>query len=215
MELAIKEAEKSQPEDDQPRPRVGVVFARDGDLLAKAYRNEDRKGSHAEYLALQKINKAGLSAEGAIVYTTLEPCVHRKSKSKVPCARRLAEAKVARVVYGIIDPHKTVQSKGLLQLRTHQIPVESFPADLARKIEEINGPFLRAFTVGEATPEFIDANHGRRLDDWYRTVNRIYWRQNLGRSPADFVGDLVETIGVISLLETNKRKPGADPTGLS
>jgi pyrimidine deaminase RibD-like protein/NTP pyrophosphatase (non-canonical NTP hydrolase) len=187
------------------------VFARDGQLLVQAHRNEDGEGSHAEYLALKKLEQANISPEGATVYTTLEPCVHRKSKQKIPCSKRLADAKVARVVYGIIDPHKTVQSKGLLHLRTQQIPVESFPADLAHRIEACNVSFLRAYTLGEATTEFIALNHGRSLDEWYHTINRIYWRQNLARSSADIFGHLVETIGGISLLETGKKKPGADP----
>src|ERR1035438_5450479 len=135
MCIAVEEAEKSEPEDDQPRPRVGVVFAKDGRVLAQARRNEDGEGSHAEYLALKKLENANISPEGATVYTTLEPCVRRRSKNKIPCARRLSDAKVARVLYGIIDPHKTVQSQGILHLKNHQIAVESFPADLANRIE--------------------------------------------------------------------------------
>jgi pyrimidine deaminase RibD-like protein/NTP pyrophosphatase (non-canonical NTP hydrolase) len=211
MEIAVEEAERSHPEDGQPRPRVGVVFAKDGDLLARAHRNEDGDGSHAEFLGLKKFEDKNISAEGTSVYTTLEPCIHRRSTKKIPCAKRLSDAKVARVFYGIIDPHRTVQSKGILHLRNHQIPVESFPSDLANRIEACNVEFRQAFTRGEPTTEFINLNHGRRLDEWYQTVNRIYWRQNLGRSPADLFGHLVETIAAISLLETAKKKPGADP----
>jgi len=211
MCIAVEEAEKSEPEDEQPRPRVGVVFAKDGELLAQARRNEDGNGSHAEYLALEKLRRAGISPEGTTVYTTLEPCVHRKSQDKIPCAKRLADAKVARVHYGIIDPHKTVQSKGILYLRNQSIPVESFPHELANRIEACNAPFLRAFTVGEATTEFINLHRRRRLDHWYHTINRIYWQQNLRRTSAEVFGHLVETIGGISLLETDKKKKGADP----
>jgi pyrimidine deaminase RibD-like protein/NTP pyrophosphatase (non-canonical NTP hydrolase) len=211
MRLAISEAVKSRPEDSQPRPRVGVVFARDGNVLVKAYRNEDGKGSHAEYLALEKLKVMGQSAAGTTVYTTLEPCFHRKNKGKIACAKRLVEAEVARVVYGNIDPHKTVQSKGLLLLRTHQIPVDSFPSDLAAQIEVLNLPFINAFTRGEATEEFVIANQGRSLDEWYQTVNRIYWRQNAGRSPAEAFGHLVELIGAISVLETKKNATNIDP----
>jgi pyrimidine deaminase RibD-like protein len=65
MEMAVAEAEQSNPEDGQPRPRVGVVLAKDGELLAKAHRNEDGKGSHAEFLALKKLEERNISAEGA------------------------------------------------------------------------------------------------------------------------------------------------------
>ena len=211
MAIALDEARKSVPEDEQPRPRVGVVIALDGDILAQAHRNEDGNGSHAEFLALEKMKARGISAKGATVFTTLEPCVYRKKASKTPCAQRLIDGEVARVVWGMIDPHKTVQSKGILQLRTHQIETDSFPSDLARQVEELNDSFVRAFTAGEATPEFIETNRGRSLDAWYQTLNRIYWRQNLARSPAELFGHLVEMIGGISLLETEKKKPGADP----
>jgi pyrimidine deaminase RibD-like protein/NTP pyrophosphatase (non-canonical NTP hydrolase) len=211
MEIAVDEARKSVPEDNQPRPKVGVVIARDGVVLARAHRNEDGNGSHAEYLALQKIKENGLTAEGATVYTTLEPCMYRKSQNKIPCAQRLIDARVARVVWGIIDPHKTVQSQGIVRLRKNQIETDSFPHDLAKQVEDLNHGFIRAFTTGEATPEFIANNHGRPLDVWYETVNRIYWSQNVRRSPAELFGHLVETIGGVSLFETGKTKPGADP----
>jgi pyrimidine deaminase RibD-like protein len=213
MQIALEEAARSRPEDERARPRVGVVIARDGELLAKAYRNEDGNGSHAEYLALEEIRKEGLNPEGSTVYTTLEPCTRRKNKEKIPCAKRLVDAKVARVVWGIIDPHRTVQSKGILLLRAHQISNESFPGDLAARVEALNQEFIRACTVGEPTPAFIEANHGRSLDEWYQALNRIYWRQNVTRSPADLFGHLVETIAGIILVETGKKGRAGDPRG--
>lgn len=213
MQMALEEAARSRSEDERARPRVGVVIARDGKLLAKAYRNEDGKGSHAEYLALEKIRKEGLSPAGATVYTTLEPCTRRKNKEKIPCAKRLVDAKVARVVWGIIDPHKTVQSKGILMLRAQQISNESFPGDLAARVEALNQDFIKACTMGESTPAFIEANRGRSLDEWYHALNRIYWRQNVMRSPADLFGHLVETVAGIILVETGKKSRAGDPQG--
>src|SRR4051794_8441892 len=98
MQAAIEEAAKSTAEDGRPRPRVGAVIVREGEILSRAYRNEDGNGSHAEYLAIRKLQ--GGTAEGATVYTTLEPCVRRKGKNKIPCSIRLVDAKVRRVVYG-------------------------------------------------------------------------------------------------------------------
>ena len=63
-----------------------------------AHRGESPK-SHAEYIALDDKLSDDLVA-GATVYTTLEPCTTRK-RPKIPCARRLIDRKVARVVIGM------------------------------------------------------------------------------------------------------------------
>jgi pyrimidine deaminase RibD-like protein len=204
MRIAIEEAKKSQPEDSTPRPRVGVVFGRDGEVIEKAHRNEDGSGAHAEYIALKKIEASGKTAQGATVYTTLEPCVYRKKRDKIPCAQRLITAGVSRVVFGMIDPHKTVQSKGIVLLRANQIKTESFPDELLREIETLNAEFNRAFTVGEASAQFIADNQGRSLQEWYLTVNRIYWRQNLMRSPAELLNHLVETVVGVEKLDADR-----------
>jgi hypothetical protein len=51
----------------------------------------------------------------------------------------------------------------------------------------------------------------RSLDDWYRTINRIYLDQNFYRDRASVFGHLVEVVGGLSLLGTEKEKPGIDP----
>jgi pyrimidine deaminase RibD-like protein len=211
MLIALEEAKLCKPEDHRPKPMVGAVLALNGEVMARAHRNEDGHGSHAEYLALMKLMAEGPIPEGLAVYTTLEPCVKRRSREKIPCARRLIDAKVARVLYGIIDPHKTVQSKGILQLRANQVPVESFPADIALEIEKLNADFIRTFTRGEASDGFVQQAKGRSLDEWYQTVNTIYFDQNLGRTAADIFSHLVETVGGMSLISTKKSKPAVDP----
>lgn len=93
--LAIEEARKSVPEDERVHPRVGVVVVKDGRVFATAHRGEILR-CRAEYIALEKkLPEESLS--GATVYTTLEPCTSR-NHPKVPCAIRLAERKVARVL---------------------------------------------------------------------------------------------------------------------
>src|ERR1044071_9957991 len=101
MQIAIDEARKSKAEDDRVRPRVGVVVVKNGNVLATAHRGELAPGNHAEYTALEsKLSEE--SVRGATVYTTLEPCTSRNDP-KLPCAQRLIERKVSRVVIGMLD----------------------------------------------------------------------------------------------------------------
>ena len=51
----------------------------------------------------------------------------------------------------------------------------------------------------------------RSLDDWYRAVNRIYLDQNFYRDTFSVFGHLVEILGGLTLLDTEKAKPGVDP----
>ena len=138
--LAIEEARKSVPEDGRAHPRVGVVVVKDGRALASAHRGEFPQ-CHAEFIALEK-KLADESLSGATVYTTLEPCTSR-NHPKVPCAIRLVERKVARVVIGILDPDSRISGRGQRMLRKAGIVTELFPHDLMAEVEEMNRDFMR------------------------------------------------------------------------
>lgn len=99
-----------------PNPSVGcliVSFADDpeGEIVG---RGRTQKGGrpHAERMAL---DLAGVRAEGATVYVSLEPCAH--TGQTAPCAQALIDAKVARVVCATGDPDPRVNGNGLKMLR--------------------------------------------------------------------------------------------------
>ena len=141
MERAVEEARKSIAEDDRAHPKVGVVVVKDGKELAVAYRGELAKGDHAEFTALEKKLK-DVEIAGATVYATLEPCTTR-NHPKLPCAVRLAERKVNRVVIGMLDLNPDISGKGVQRLREANIAVALFHPDLMAKIEEMNREFIR------------------------------------------------------------------------
>ena len=141
MHLAIREARRSTMEDDKPHPHVGVVIVRDGEVLASACRGDRAPGDHAEYGALEKKLKSDKIA-GCTVYTTLEPCTTR-NHPKVPCADRLIERRVRRVVIGALDPDQRITGRGVLRLRRAGISVDLFPPELMAEIEELNRDFTR------------------------------------------------------------------------
>lgn len=141
--MAVEEARKSAAEDDRAHPMVGCVVVKDGQLLGKAHRGE-MEGNHAEFIALEK--KLGdVALTGCTVYTTLEPCTTR-NHPKIPCADRLIERKVARVVIGTLDPNPEIRGKGMWKLQQANIAVETFPHALAMELNELNRHFFRSFT---------------------------------------------------------------------
>lgn len=166
MLLAIEEARKSVGEDERAHPKVGAVVVKDGKVLASAHRGEEAKGDHAEYTALEKKLPDDVVA-GATVYTTLEPCTTR-NHPKVPCAKRLIERKVKRVVIGMLDPNPDICGKGQRLLRDHNVETDFFPADLMAILEELNRDFTRAQT--QAAPA---APPGTQAQDQGHTADLI------------------------------------------
>lgn len=213
MELAVAEAAKSKAEDATPRPRVGVVVVKDGQVLAAAHRGEFAPGEHAEFTVLEKkLSEEQLA--GCTVYTTLEPCTAR-NHPKVPCVMRLIERRVARVVIGMVDPNPVITGRGQLALRSAGIAIDLFEPDLMAKLEEMNRDFTRAQQSTDIRitiqPAFIEGAKSRRLDEWYRVLNSIYWNRNFQRDSSSIFMHLVEVIGALSLLASSKKKPEIRP----
>ncbi len=102
----------------EPNPMVGCVLVKDGRIIGLGCHNRFG-GPHAEPTALAS---SAESPAGATAYVTLEPCCHLNKKTP-PCAPRLIEAKIARVVYGCLDPNPDVNGKGLAMLRAAGIDV--------------------------------------------------------------------------------------------
>jgi pyrimidine deaminase RibD-like protein len=140
-QLAIEVSRKSISEvDGRPHPKVGAVVVKDGQVLSAAHRGE-AAGNHAEFIALEK-KLLDVAVAGATVYTTLEPCTTR-NHPKIPCAERLVERKVARVVIGMLDPDPRITGRGQRRLRSANIITELFPHDLMTEVEEMNREFTR------------------------------------------------------------------------
>jgi len=55
------------------------------------------------------------------------------------------------------------------------------------------------------------ANGSRSLDQWYLTINRIYLDRNFYRDRFSLFAHLVEILGGLSLLATDKQKPDVTP----
>jgi len=100
-----------------PNPMVGAVLVADGRVVGEGW-HEGPGTAHAEVMALEA---AGDRARGATLYATLEPCSHQGRTP--PCATRVVEAGVARVVAPLQDPNPLVDGSGFGLLRKAGVEV--------------------------------------------------------------------------------------------
>src|SRR5262245_55708011 len=118
MERALFHAARGRGR-TSPNPLVGaVVVSADGVIVGQGHHQKAGE-PHAEVHALME---AGSRARGATIYCTLEPCCHEGRTG--PCARRVVEAGVTRVVAAVEDPNPRVRGRGFAFLREHGVNVE-------------------------------------------------------------------------------------------
>lgn len=117
-----------------PNPKVGCVLAHGGQIVGEGF-HVMAGAPHAEVHALRQ---AGLLAQGATAYVTLEPCSH--TGKTPPCADALVAAGVAQVVCAMVDPNPQVAGQGLTKLQAAGIATKS--GLLATEAAAINRGFL-------------------------------------------------------------------------
>ena len=203
MRRAIGIAKQSRSEDTRPHPRVGAVLVLKEQVF-EAYRGQLSQGDHAEFTVLER-RLADRDLEGATLYTTLEPCTTR-FHPKSPCAHRIASRRIGRVVIGMMDPNPAIYGNGVDHLRRNGIKVEFFPPSMEQEIENDNIQFAEHYL--QLKP---NESVARRLDDHFYTINAIYFDRNYHRDASSIFAHLVEIMGGLSLLATQKRKAGVVP----
>ena len=100
-----------------PNPAVGAVIVGQGKILGEGFTLPPGQ-RHAEIGALER---AGSSAQGATLYTTLEPCCNFGRTP--PCTRAIIAAGIARVHVGAVDPNPQVAGRGCAELTDAGIDV--------------------------------------------------------------------------------------------
>ena len=97
MGMALKEADKAEENEEVP---IGCVIVKDGEVIAKAYNQRQKKRvvtAHAEILAIEKACKKikDWRLDGAEMYVTLEPCAM--------CAGAIAGSRIKKVYFGAYE----------------------------------------------------------------------------------------------------------------
>ncbi len=161
MKRALALAEKGMGA-ASPNPSVGCVVVKAGKMIGKGY-HEYALLDHAEVHALRE--SAG-QARDATAYVTLEPCSHQGRTP--PCADRLIEAGITRVVVARIDPNPRVSGQGIDRLRSAGIQV-----DVGLMAEEA-GRIIEAFACRITTGlPLVVSKVGMSLDGKIGTASRM------------------------------------------
>jgi pyrimidine deaminase RibD-like protein len=127
-----------------------VIVGADGRELARSYSRELTPLDHAEEGALRRAAAAGVDVAGATMYSSLEPCGKRGSRPR-PCARLIADAGIARVVYAWSEPPVFVGGTGDELLRAAGVEVDVI-GRLAAEARAVNAhlPGVEASPPGQA-----------------------------------------------------------------
>lgn len=136
-----------------PNPMVGALVVRDREVVGEGW-HEAAGHRHAETVAL---DAAGDRTRGATLYVTLEPCVHQGRTP--PCAPRVLDAGIRRVVIAMRDPNRLVNGRGVATLGRGGVQVELglLEAEAAR----LNEGFLK--WIGTGLP-FVTLKMAASLD---------------------------------------------------
>jgi diaminohydroxyphosphoribosylaminopyrimidine deaminase/5-amino-6-(5-phosphoribosylamino)uracil reductase len=176
-----------------PNPVVGaVVVSPDGVVVGEGF--HARAGApHAEINALEM---AGPRARGATLYCSLEPCCHTGRTG--PCAARIADAEITRVVAAVQDPNPLVSGRGFAFLESRGITVDVGTCRAAAAL--LNQPFFTLMNEGRpfvtlkaavSADGYIAEAPGRRTALTSEAANRHAQRV---RAEIDAIGVGVGTI---------------------
>ncbi len=128
----------------EPNPAVGAVIVKSNQIIGRG-RHKRFGGPHAEINALEDCKTFGVSPRGAAMYVTLEPCSHVGKTG--PCTQAIIEAKLAKVIVGMVDPSEHASGKGIEQLRDAGIEVQTGICETEARI--LNAPFIKFAATGK------------------------------------------------------------------
>lgn len=137
LQLAAKAGGKAAP-----NPLVGAVLVHQNKIIGEGYHQQYGE-PHAEVNCFESVAAADkLLIPEATLYVTLEPCAHYGKTP--PCALRIIQEGIGRVVVANRDPFAAVDGKGMALLREAGITVEM--GVLAREAAWLNRRFFTLHT---------------------------------------------------------------------
>jgi len=145
MERAIELASLAAG-NTSPNPLVGAVIVHENKIIGEGYHTRAGE-AHAEVIAIGSVKDKNLLKK-ATMYVNLEPCSHHGRTP--PCAKRIIDEEILRVVIGSIDPSTKVSGRGISMLRDAGVEVST--GILEAESRELNKRF---FTYHEKGRPYI------------------------------------------------------------
>lgn len=137
-------------------PLVGCVIVKDEKIIGEGAHLKFGD-NHAEVNAILDAKSKGEDIKGATLYVNLEPCSH--TGKTPPCANRIVEEGIKRVVIGTQDPFPAVSGKGVKILEDAGISVtEGLLEEECLNLNE------RFFTYIKNNRPFVVLKAGMSLD---------------------------------------------------
>jgi diaminohydroxyphosphoribosylaminopyrimidine deaminase/5-amino-6-(5-phosphoribosylamino)uracil reductase len=136
-----------------PNPLVGAVIVKNDRIIGEGY-HKKRGENHAE---INAFDSAKESVEGATLYVNLEPCSHYGKTP--PCADKIIEKKIKRVVVAMTDPNPKVAGRGIEKLKAAGIQVDV--GILKEQAALLNEVFIKYITKNVP---FVHLKAGMSLD---------------------------------------------------
>lgn len=122
-----------------PNPLVGaIVLDKNGEIAGKGYHMKYGE-AHAE---VNVLNEAGEKAKEGTLYINLEPCSHFGKTP--PCADRVIESGIKKLVVGMIDPNPLVAGNGIKKIQNAGIEV--ITGVLEAECKKLNEIFIKFIT---------------------------------------------------------------------
>ena len=166
MSLALKLARDAFRHDEVP---VGAILVVEGKICGWGS-NHRMDGNHilghAEIIALETASSqlGNWRLMRSTLYVTLEPCSHYGKTP--PCADKIIEKKIKRVVIGTLDPNPLVSGNGVKKLVDAGIEVKV--GVLEDRCKKINKIFMKYIKYKEP---FVVMKAAMSLDGKICTVN--------------------------------------------
>ncbi len=117
-----------------------IIVDADGREVARGYSRETDPAEHAEESALAKAAVTGVDLHQATMYTSLEPCTARRSRSRT-CTELILAAGIGRVVLAMREPPTFADCRGAETLREAGVEVVEL-TDLADLVRQVNAHLL-------------------------------------------------------------------------
>ncbi|MEU5836385.1 deaminase [Streptomyces diacarni] len=115
-----------------------VIVGEDGTELATGYSRATGPHEHAEEVALAQLAHDDPRLAGATLYSTLEPCSQRRTPRRAPCAQRILEVGIPRVVIAWREPSFFVDDCiGYEQMTEAGVVVVELP-EMAQDAQAVN-----------------------------------------------------------------------------